>query len=541
MINISNDLLTKNNLMTKKKHKHLSVYRTDLLPSNLTASKKAQVLELIRAWRKGAILLGREQWRFFFETGQFDRMYDTDKITFASVIGNSCRVQMCRRQVVGQLQGWISNRANEFSEVVKHSTLNDDIKHMLHTINRTRTWFFRGDVVMRETGEIIPPEVRKLARSIMKHIMSKHNRPNLSRISMLLDERVAKLQKPIKAKQGGKVGYWINLSTMKKHKKIAVPLLTYDYHEKRQGRVINGIQINERHGELTFGVISDMSEVYAKSRAEYDGHGVLALDFGLSTLFATNEGQLLGQDWLKQLKRYDAQITKIAASQQRAGRKPRDSKRYQALVQDMRGFIRTEVGRVMNKLVEQGKPKELVLERLDFRNPSLSKRLNAILQNCGRSIIRAKLRDFEERYGIKSTEVNAAYTSQTCFCCGYVDKRNHRDQKTFECFWCGHKQHADLNAAKNIGQRRTMPIGSLFQRKAAVLAGLVSGFSERRIRAYGPCRTGSRGAPADPRLTNSYFKEVLSDMVRSCERRETSVKSFETQATMAASPCGWVS
>jgi len=527
--------------MTKKKYKHLPVYRTDLLPSNLMASKKAQILELIRAWRKGAILLGREQWRLFFETGEFDKMYDMDKITFASVIGNSGRVQMCRRQLVGQLQSWISNRSNEFTDIVKRSTLNDDIKHMLHTINRTETWFFRGDVVMRDAGEIIPLEVRKLARSIMRHIMSKHNRPNLFYISMLLDERVAKLEKPTKATQGGKVGYWLKLSTMQKGKRIAVPLLTYEYHEKRKGRVIDGIQINERDGGLTFGVVSNMSEVYAKSRAEYDDHGAIALDFELSTLFATSEGQLLGQIWLKKLKRYDSLINMIAASQQRAGRKPRDSKRYRALVQDMRGFIRTEVGRVMNKLIEQGKPKELVLERLDFHNPSLSKRLNAILQNCGRSIIRAKLRDFEERYGIKSTEVNPAYTSQTCSFCGYVDKRNRRDQKTFECFWCGHKQHADLNAAKNIGQRRTMPIGSLFQRKAAVLAGLVSGFSERRIRAYGPCRTGSRGAPADPRLINSYFKEVLSDVVRSCERRETSVKSFETQATMAASHCGCLS
>jgi len=528
--------------MKKKKHKYLPVYRTDLLPSNLTASKKAQVLELIKAYRKGAVLLGHEQWRLFFETGRFNKNYDVDdKTTFASVIGAANRVQMCRYQVVGQLESWISNRANEFRNIVTRSTLSDDIKHMLYTINRTRTWFFRGDVVMRDTGEIIPLEVRKLARTIMHHVMSKHNRPNLSRISMRLHFKAAELEKPIKATQKGKVGYWINLFTMKKYQKIAIPLLTYEYHKKRQGHTIDGIQINQCDGQLTFGVVTDMSEAYAKSRAEYDGHGTIALDFGLSTLFATSEGQLLGQDWLKKLKRYDAQITRIAASQQRAGRKPRDSKRYRALVQDMRGFIRNEVGRIMNKLIEQGRPKELVLERLDFRNPSLSPRLNAILSNCGRSIIRAKLRDFEERYGIKSTEVNPAYTSQTCSSCGYVDKRNRRDQKTFECLWCGHKQHADLNAARNIGQRRALPIGSLFQRKAAVLANLVRDFGERRIRTHGPCRSGSCSTPADPRLTNPYFNEVLPGAVRSCERRETSVKSVETQATMAASHYGCLS
>ena len=89
----------------------------------------------------------------------------------------------------------------------------------------------------------------------------------------------------------------------------------------------------------------------------------------------------------------------IAARQQRAGRKPRDSRRYRALVEDVRGFLRTEVGRVLNRLVEQGKPWELVLERLDFRHCDLSPRLNAILRNCGRSIIQDKLRDLKERFG----------------------------------------------------------------------------------------------------------------------------------------------
>ena len=56
------------------------VMRCDLLPSNLTASKEARVRELLRAWRKGAVLLGREQWRLFFETGRFNENHDLDKI-----------------------------------------------------------------------------------------------------------------------------------------------------------------------------------------------------------------------------------------------------------------------------------------------------------------------------------------------------------------------------------------------------------------------------------------------------------------------------
>ncbi len=110
-------------LMPRKKPEHPPVHRTDLLRSNLTAQKAQAVMELLRAWRRGAVLLGREQWRLFFESGHFDQNHDIDKVSFATVIGAANRVQMCRYQVVGQLQGWISNRQNAFRDVVQGSRL----------------------------------------------------------------------------------------------------------------------------------------------------------------------------------------------------------------------------------------------------------------------------------------------------------------------------------------------------------------------------------------------------------------------------------
>ena len=220
-------------LMARKKPEHPPVHRTDLLPSNLTVSKEAKVLDLLAHYRDGAVLLGREQWRLFFETGRFNKNHDVDKVTFAAAIGAANRVQMCRYQVVGQLQGWVSNRTNEFRDTVTGSSLPPGTKYMLHVINRMGAWFLRGDIAMKETGEIIPPEVRKLARSIMRHVMGKHRRPNLSRISMRLDHRAGCIAASVKATQGGKVGWWISMSTMESGKKIAIPLLTYKYHAER--------------------------------------------------------------------------------------------------------------------------------------------------------------------------------------------------------------------------------------------------------------------------------------------------------------------
>lgn len=317
-------------------------------------------------------------------------------------------------------------------------------------------------------GTVIPKETRKLARRIMRHVMSWHRRPNLVRISVRLDHRAGEISRPVTATQNGKVSRWINLSTLQKGSKVKIPLLTNPYHEQRIGRVSTGIQINERDGRLTF---------------------------GLTTLFAISEGQLLGQNWLKQLKKYDALISMIAASQQRAGKKPRDSKRYRALVQDVRGFLTTEINRIPNRLVAQNRTSELILEKLDFRHSDLSKGLNRILRNSGRSIITAKLQDLEDGYGVKHTEVNPAYTSQTCSSFGYVDKRNRTNQSHFQCRWCGSKKHADLNAATNVRTRRARPHGWLFQGKAKVLVALGTEFNERQVGATCPRRSGSKGAP----------------------------------------------
>jgi putative transposase len=46
--------------------------------------------------------------------------------------------------------------------------------------------------------------------------------------------------------------------------------------------------------------------------------------------------------------------------------------------------------------------------------------------------------------------VEPAHTSQRCSACGHTAAGNRRSQASFACVRCGHEDHADLNAAKNI-------------------------------------------------------------------------------------------
>jgi putative transposase len=47
-------------------------------------------------------------------------------------------------------------------------------------------------------------------------------------------------------------------------------------------------------------------------------------------------------------------------------------------------------------------------------------------------------------------KVEAAYTSQTCNACGQIARESRESQPSFRCVACGHKAHADVNAARNI-------------------------------------------------------------------------------------------
>ncbi len=52
--------------------------------------------------------------------------------------------------------------------------------------------------------------------------------------------------------------------------------------------------------------------------------------------------------------------------------------------------------------------------------------------------------------GTRIVLVHPAYTSQTCNACKYRDAKSRESQAGFRCTACGHCDHADVNAAKNI-------------------------------------------------------------------------------------------
>ena len=92
------------------------------------------------------------------------------------------------------------------------------------------------------------------------------------------------------------------------------------------------------------------------------------------------------------------------------------------------------------------------------RNVAQKRGLNRSILDQGWSAFATMLRYKLAERGGELVEVPAAYTSQTCSCCGTLDKASRKDQSTFECGHCGHTENADTNAAKNIHQARTIAV-----------------------------------------------------------------------------------
>jgi putative transposase len=56
-----------------------------------------------------------------------------------------------------------------------------------------------------------------------------------------------------------------------------------------------------------------------------------------------------------------------------------------------------------------------------------------------------------EARGLSVEQVTPQYTSQRCSTCGFTHEDNRSSQESFYCQDCGYENHADYNAAKNIG------------------------------------------------------------------------------------------
>ena len=92
------------------------------------------------------------------------------------------------------------------------------------------------------------------------------------------------------------------------------------------------------------------------------------------------------------------------------------------------------------------------------RNVAAKASLNRSILDKGWSMFATLLRYKLGDRGGELTEVPPQYTSQTCAECGSINKEGRKSQSELVCVACGHSANADVNAARNILQARTIAV-----------------------------------------------------------------------------------
>ena len=72
-----------------------------------------------------------------------------------------------------------------------------------------------------------------------------------------------------------------------------------------------------------------------------------------------------------------------------------------------------------------------------------------ILTSCW-GVVASRLEQKAAASGVTVLQVDPRFTSQQCHVCGHTAKENRESQAVFRCVECGHEDHADANAARNI-------------------------------------------------------------------------------------------
>jgi len=406
--------------------------------------KIQKVLELAQVYRQYYNFTIRVSTSQFYRASKLPKYLPTYPATSLS----QRYKQTCGSQVKGNLDSWLSNNGKRFIDCVMGSTLADDQKKTLLTINKLRLWF-TPELFL--SGSAVSSSTLKLARKIFHQV--KGRIPVMRNPSMILDKKVANRE----LSKTGHFDYWIKLSTLEKRNPVYLPVKSYPYYEKKEGVEKNVIQVivKPKREEVDFAFVKEIPKKSNKSKE------VLGIDLGVIDLINSSSGNKYGLTLYPLLKKYDAIIQKHVKGRMKSGF-AKNSPWLDELYDKVRNLIKNEVGRALNRLISEEKPKILVIEKLTNlvknlkKDRLLSKRMRRLLINSGISQIQDRLREKCRVHDIEIVEINPAYTSQECHKCHFIDRKN-RSGKKFCCKFCGNQCDADYNGSVNVRNRRSIP------------------------------------------------------------------------------------
>ena len=112
--------------------------RTYPLKHAVNKGKQKIILSILKEYRKLAVKMAHRQWQAFYECGGVDKNLDIKALK--TPLSERYK-QTCQYQVVSVLKSFISNRQNEFVQIVHNTNLDNETKLRLFYINKYQQWF----------------------------------------------------------------------------------------------------------------------------------------------------------------------------------------------------------------------------------------------------------------------------------------------------------------------------------------------------------------------------------------------------------------
>ncbi len=197
----------------------------------------------------------------------------------------------------------------------------------------------------------------------------------------------------------------------------------------------------------------------------------IGVDLGAVNLVATSEGEVIkGPQFGARTQQRLVSAQQRFARQQR-GSKCRERQRevvarlHRKVANQRRNFAHQLSRRLVNdydliviedlkvrEMTRAPKPKPDPEQPGEFLTNGAKRKanLNRSVHDAGWATLTALLSYKAESAVRTVVKVSAHHTSQTCAECGYVEAGNRVSQAAFRCLKCGHSDHADVNAARNI-------------------------------------------------------------------------------------------
>lgn len=350
--------------------------------------------------------------------------------------------------------GWSNIKLRIKDQVKENNNLNNEDRHYINYILKSNKLYHK--VLIYENFDI--PKVfnnKNLNYKYLNNLIRRYTRKYKGEIAYSNKNTTFSVDTGLYSYKNG----CINITSTKKGKRLPIKLT----------------ESSSKNKTLKVKIIGDKLEIHCPLRIKTKHHkdytNTIGIDKGYKYLFAVSSEKFYGEKLNTYLNKETERLNKVNSNRNRFYAmynkylKLNNTKKAHNILKNNLGkvkynhnklkyneHLKSYINQSLNNLIQEEKPKEIVMENLDFVswNDTYPKSVKRKLSRWIKGYIRERIEYKCDYNNILYTYINPAYTSKICSICGGFGKRN---GDVFSCETCKNL-HSDLNASKNILKRK---------------------------------------------------------------------------------------